>query len=293
MTRPADGRRVRRRLRAIAGPGSAGVVTPGPGRPGDRSRSRSGRSSATRVASDRRTLGSSSSRATPSGLSRAASAGRADRPFFSSSRLTHRPLSLSSNRDPDRRRTRPGGPRCAAGTRSPSATRSRTASITARTSAAEPPSAAWMKLACFSETHAVPIRNPRSPRRVDQPAGGDLARHRVDEHRSAVLPTRLVLAAPAHDLGDLALGRLTVAATRGRAGRSTTTRSSGEVRATEPQPERRRARCADHAPPQSPPRSNTSTSSEARRHVGAVATGVHPHRAADRARARRPPTRTR
>ena len=44
------------------------------------------------------------------------------------------------------------------------ATRSRTASMTARTSAAAPPSLAWMKLACFSDTHAVPIRKPRRPR---------------------------------------------------------------------------------------------------------------------------------
>ena len=61
------------------------------------------------------------------------------------------------------RRSRPGGPRCAARYPVASATRGRTASITARTSAAEPPSAAWMKLACFSDTQAVPMRSPRSP----------------------------------------------------------------------------------------------------------------------------------
>ena len=81
---------------------------------------------------------------------------------------------------------------------------SRTASITARTSAADPPSAAWMKLACLSDTHAVPMRSPRRPRRRSAPPALDLAGHRVDEHRAGVLPARLVLAPPAHDLGDLA-----------------------------------------------------------------------------------------
>ena len=35
--------------------------------------------------------------------------------------------------------------------------------MTARTSSAEPPSSAWMKLACFSDTRAVPTRKPRRP----------------------------------------------------------------------------------------------------------------------------------
>ncbi len=33
----------------------------------------------------------------------------------------------------------------------------------ASTSSAEPPSSAWMKLACFSDTRAVPTRKPFSP----------------------------------------------------------------------------------------------------------------------------------
>ena len=41
---------------------------------------------------------------------------------------------------------------------------------------------------------------------VDEAAGRDLAGHRVDEHRAAVLTARLVLAAPPHDLGDRRLG---------------------------------------------------------------------------------------
>ena len=106
----------------------------------------------------------------------------------------------------------------------------RTASITARTSSAEPPSSAWMKLACLSETHAEPMRKPAQAEPVDQLAGAHLARDRVDEHRPGVLPARLVLAPPAHDLGDRRLGRR-----RGRRGascsrRSTTTWSVGRGR---------------------------------------------------------------
>ena len=48
--------------------------------------------------------------------------------------------------------------------RSPRRPAARTSSITARTSAAVPPSDAWTKLACFSDTQAVPMRWPRRPR---------------------------------------------------------------------------------------------------------------------------------
>ena len=48
------------------------------------------------------------------------------------------------------------------------ATWPRTRSITARTSAAEPPSAAWMKLACLSDTHAVADAQPAQAEPVDQ-----------------------------------------------------------------------------------------------------------------------------
>ena len=41
--------------------------------------------------------------------------------------------------------------------------------MTARTSAAVPPSDAWTKLACFSDTQAVPMRWPRRPRPSTRP----------------------------------------------------------------------------------------------------------------------------
>ena len=44
-----------------------------------------------------------------------------------------------------------------------SATTPRTCSISAWTSSARPPLSAWMKLACFSDTCAVPSRKPFSP----------------------------------------------------------------------------------------------------------------------------------
>ena len=65
---------------------------------------------------------------------------------------------------------------------------------------------AWMKLACFSDTHAVPIAQPAQAEPVDEQPGADLARNRVDEHRAGVLTTRLVLPTPPDDLGDLRLG---------------------------------------------------------------------------------------
>ena len=167
------------------------------------------------------------------------------------------------------------------------ATRSRTASITARTSAADPPSLAWMKLACFSDTQAVPIRRPRRPRPSISPPAVTSPGHRVHEHRSAVLPTRLMLAAPAHDLGDLSLGRLAIAAPEVEADLDDEL-VVGEIRAAEPQAEvaRRRAPASTHR------RHDRSIVAEiedvdvdeCRGHVGAVSTGVHPHRAADGSR---------
>ncbi len=62
------------------------------------------------------------------------------------------------------------------GTPQRSATTPRTCSISACTSSARPPLSAWMKLACFSDTCAVPIRNPFSPaasisRPAESPSG--------------------------------------------------------------------------------------------------------------------------
>ena len=50
-------------------------------------------------------------------------------------------------------------------------TSSRMASITRRTSSADPPRSAWMKLACFLETSADPIRIPFMPQAsISRPA---------------------------------------------------------------------------------------------------------------------------
>ena len=55
--------------------------------------------------------------------------------------------------------------------------------MNAWTSSAEPPSSAWMKLACLSDTCADPDRSAAQAELVDQRPGGHLAGHRVDEHR--------------------------------------------------------------------------------------------------------------
>ena len=184
---------------------------------------------------------------------------------------------------PDRRRrSRRGGPRCAARSRSPSATGAH-ASITARTSSAEPPVVGLDEVGVLvRHRRRRRSRKPRSPSPSIRLPALDLAGHRVDEHRAAVLPARLVLAPPAHDLGDARLGRAPVAR-RSRSRRSTHDASS----APRPSPG-----SAARAPPRRRPsvaaasgrrRSNTSTSTEAGGHVGSVTAGVHPHRAADRA----------
>ena len=96
-----------------------------------------------------------------------------------------------------------GRRRCAA------CTRARTSPMSAHTSSAEPPSSAWMKLACLGDTSARPEPQALAPGGVDQPAGG-VAR-RVGEHRAGVLAARLVRPPPPHDLGDLGLARGAVA----------------------------------------------------------------------------------
>ena len=141
-----------------------------------------------------------------------------------------------------------------------SATRSRTSSITARTSAAEPPSAAWMKLACFSR-HPAPCRcgSPRRPRpsirlpALTSPGTG------LTNTEPAVLAARLVLAAPAHDLGDRRLGRR-----RGRRARSCSrARRARPGASPRSEPRKRRPSSpAGHVARRRSPaaRSNTSTS---------------------------------
>ena len=73
-----------------------------------------------------------------------------------------------------------------------------------RTSSADPPSSAWMKLACFVRHLGRAHPQPLQARRLHQPAGGVAGG--VREHRPGVGPAGLVLAAPAHDVGHRLLG---------------------------------------------------------------------------------------
>ena len=69
-----------------------------------------------------------------------------------------------------------------------------------RTSSAEPPGSAWMKLACLGETSAVPIRKPFNPQAsISRPAESPGGLVNTDP---ALLPARLVGPPPADDLVD-------------------------------------------------------------------------------------------
>ena len=151
--------------------------------------------------------------------------------------------------------------------------------IRATMSSAEPPSSAWMKLACLGDTSAVPMPQALAPGGVDQPTGR-VAR-RVGEHRAGVGAAGLVLAPPAHDLGDRRprTGARSPGASA-QLGRARTTWCGAERRSGGSRGRERR-RAPVH--PRPPRRSSTRTLTSARGHVRAVPAGVHPHRAADRA----------
>ena len=185
------------------------------------------------------------------------------------------------------RRSRPAGSRARG--RRPSARRpgAGRSCISANTSSAEPPSSAWMKLACLVDTAAVPRRTALAPGGVDQPAGGVAGR--VREHRAGVLAAGLVGPTPAHDLGDLGLGLGSVAA--------------GQA----PAPPRRRPRrwCSDGASGSRESSSLAGThailaAARGRRRGPSAATRPCPSRGRRRScarrrrssRARRPPTRS-
>ena len=120
---------------------------------------------------------------------------------------------------------------------------------------------------------------PAQAETVDQLARGHLAGHRVDEHRPGVLAARLVLAAPADDLLQLGRRRRGVAVAQLQRGREHDL-VVGEVGPAEPQPQPVRGDDAAPAPVQI----EQVDVDEARRHVGAVPAGVHPHTAADGSR---------
>ena len=164
------------------------------------------------------------------------------------------------------------------------------ASITARTSAAVPPSAAWMKLACFSDTHAVPMREPAQAEPVDSSPALTSPGTGLTNTEPAVLAARLVLAAPAHDLGDRRLGRppgrraRAAAARRARPGgrRGRSRGSAGRARSAGDRHDRAPAREVEHVDVDE---AGGDVASRGRRRSSA------PRRRPSRAR--RPPTRSR
>ena len=145
------------------------------------------------------------------------------------------------------------------------------------TSSADPPSSAWMKLACFSETRAVPIRNPFRPaastsRPAESPGG-------LAKTEPALLPPGWCWRR--HETISASCGPAGVDRSRRqrrtrprrppRSARSTT--GGSRARAGPDRPRRRRRGQVEPPVPH-----------QAGRGVRSVAAGVHPHRPADRPR---------
>ena len=159
-----------------------------------------------------------------------------------------------------------------------SCTRRATSAIRASTSSAGPPSSAWMKLACFVDTSAVPSRRPLQPA--------------ASIRRPAESPGGLVNTEPAlWPPGWLARRHRTISASCGLAGAAS--RPGGGEARPRPRPGTRPIdECAvaevergARAPSTILPGREVDDADpcEHRGHVRAVAAGVHPHRAADRA----------
>ena len=186
-----------------------------------------------------------------------------------------------------RGRTRPGRSRGRGRRRCAARTRARTSPMSAHTSSAEPPSSAWMKLACLVDTSARAEPQALAAGRVDQPAGR-VAR-RVGEHRAGVLAAGLVRPAPPDDLGDLGLAGGAVA----RRERELGPHDDARRRRSPSRGSRGRGPAPGTIPSSPAGEVDDADPRQAGGHVRAVAAGVHPHRAADRAGHARPPTRTR
>ena len=148
----------------------------------------------------------------------------------------------------------------------------------ARTSSARPPLSAWMKLACFSETWAVPRRKPFSPaasisRPAESPAGLVNTEPALDppgwcSRRHRTMAATAACSAVGRSRRDREVGRHHHLRTRGP------TRSGS----------RRRGAPTSSVPAGVAQEVDPAVADEARRHVRAVAPGVHAHGAADRAR---------
>ena len=145
-------------------------------------------------------------------------------------------------------RSRPGAPRASAARRTPLAPAPATSRIKRSTSSADPPSSAWMKLACFSETRAVPTRKPLRPassmrRPAESPSG-------FVNTEPAFCPPGWFAAAPAHDGRDLFLRLCGVAGTQ-REARPTRRCRTGRSRSVDtrgpdgPPPPPHPSRCRD------------------------------------------------
>ena len=186
---------------------------------------------------------------------------------------------------PDRR-SRPAGSRSRGRRRRGRATRRRTSAMSATMSAARPPSSAWMKLACLGDTSAEPSRRPRAPA---------ASMRRPAESPGGLVNTEPALAPP----GWCSRRHRTMSAISGLgsgpiAGRERQIGREHHLRRTD-----RRAAVAKievgGRHPYILPRRQVEHADPFQHlgHVRAVAAGVHPHRAPDRARARRRPTRSR
>ncbi len=150
--------------------------------------------------------------------------------------------------------------------------------MSARTSSARPPLSAWMKLACFSETCAVPSRKPFRPAAsISRPA----------ESPGGLMNTEPALEPP----GWCSRRHRTMLGHSARSA-SASPRCDGELRLDHQLAARHRRRAVpvrrrrtSSVPPPSPTRSTQRVAQQTRRHVRAVAARVHAdgpaHRAGD------------
>ena len=159
-----------------------------------------------------------------------------------------------------------------------SATVGRTWSMRRRTSSADPPSSAWMKLACFVGDLGRPDPEALEAGRLDEPAGR-VAR-RVGEHRAGVAAPRAgARVATGRSRRWLARPASPVAGRERELGpRTTSVVGSDDVPVAELEPVG-----AVLAAALARRRSTQRYAHQGGRGVRAVAAGVHPHRPADRA----------
>ena len=128
------------------------------------------------------------------------------------------------------------------------------------------------------------MRRPRRPEPVDQRPGADLAGNGVDEHRTGVLPAWLVGPTPRARYRRSSPRTPPRRPARVAARASMTSSPAPRSLAAESQTEVRRGTHADSATGCTGAQVANGHLDQAGSDVGTVATGVHPHRAADRSR---------